>query len=64
MKATHRRIEDGEICAICEENFYEDQPYPKACEHCGGDGVLQKDAERTPEDDCHEHDRKEWRDGR
>lgn len=33
----------------------------KACPECGGSG---KTEERTPEDNCHEHDRKEFREGR
>ena len=38
--ANNRRMEDGEICAICQQDFMEDYGHALACESCGGDGVL------------------------
>lgn len=56
---------EGEVCAICGMDFDESYGYAKACEGCGGDGVLIGEAEEsTPEDNCHAHDRKEYREGR
>lgn len=34
------QIEYGERCAICHDQFVEEYDAPKACEDCGGDGVL------------------------
>ncbi len=34
------KIEMGEVCAICHQAFVEEYDAPKACEGCGGDGVL------------------------
>lgn len=69
---------NGEVCTICGMFFDEEYGYPKACEACGGDGVLlgegdeddgeedegDEKSEFAPEDFCHEHDRKEFREGR
>lgn len=38
------KIENGEICAICNEPLDEDYSRPIACSNCGGDAVLEKDA--------------------
>lgn len=43
MKLTQRtvnKIESGEICVFCHVAFIEQYDEPKACEECGGDGVL------------------------
>jgi DNA-directed RNA polymerase subunit RPC12/RpoP len=37
-------MEEGVLCALCGQPFLEDYGYPLACEDCGGDGVLFKDA--------------------
>ena len=39
MKKSYQ-IEEGIICAICHEEFMEENSRPMACENCGGDGVL------------------------
>ena len=36
------RMENGEICPICHSEYAEDYGEPKACEDCGGDGVIAK----------------------
>lgn len=35
-----QKMESGEICTICLLYFIEQYDEPKACEDCGGDGVL------------------------
>ena len=35
-------MDQGRICVICRLDFEEEQPYPMACENCGGEGVLDK----------------------
>jgi len=34
------RMENGDICTICQQDFIEEYGHPLACEDCGGDGVL------------------------
>jgi len=36
------KIAEGEICVFCHKPFYEQHDEPKACDNCGGDGVLKE----------------------
>jgi len=33
------KLENGELCAICNEELIEDYGWPIACEDCGGDAL-------------------------
>jgi len=39
-ETTESRMEEGDICCLCEQQFSETYGRPLACEECGGDGVL------------------------
>lgn len=45
MDRITRLVAEGEICCICNQPFHEPYDAPKACEECGGDGVVHKEAE-------------------
>lgn len=56
-------IENGEICAICEKDFAESYEEPKACEECGGDGVLKTSYDAGSAETDHSEDRASFREG-